>query len=101
MTTEQPTDYDQNWQQKYRDMISTPYQAVAKIKPGQRVFIGTACGEPVELVDALTKRAGELADVEIIQLLAKGDAPYASVKLVDCFTINSFFIGQTIREQEW
>lgn len=90
--------YDPDWQQKYSDMIATPYQAMARIKPGQRVFIGTACAEPVLLVKSLTERACELADVEIIQLLTKGDAPYASSTLADCFSVNSFFIGANIRE---
>ncbi len=93
-----PASYDPDWQEKYSDMIATPYQAAAKIKPGQRVFIGTACAEPVLLVKALTERAHELADVEIIQLLTKGDAPYASRSLADCFSVNSFFIGANIRE---
>ncbi|MBU0479650.1 MAG: GNAT family N-acetyltransferase [Proteobacteria bacterium] len=86
-----------DWQEKYRDMIATPLNAVKKIKPGQRVFIGTGCAEPVELVRALTARANELADVEIIQLLAKGEAPYADRKLADSFNVNSFFIGTAIR----
>jgi len=99
MTTTQPLFVvDPEWPEKYRDMIVAPHQAASHIKPGQRVFIGTACAEPVELIEALTKRAGELADVEIVQLLTKGDAPYASRQLTDCFTVNSFFIGQTIRE---
>jgi len=98
MITQGQESYDPGWREKYRDMLATPSQAVGKIKPGQRVFIGTACAEPVALVNALTRRAGELADVEIVQLLAKGDAPYASRQLVDCFHVNSFFIGQTIRE---
>ena len=93
-----PNTFDPDWQEKYSDMIATPYQAAAKIKPGQRVFIGTACAEPVLLVKALTERARELADVEIIQLLTKGDAPYASRSLADCFSVNSFFIGANIRE---
>ncbi|MBI4791274.1 MAG: GNAT family N-acetyltransferase [Deltaproteobacteria bacterium] len=90
-------EYDPNWQEKYADMISTPKKAVSKVRNGQRVFIGTGCGEPQLLVDALTKRAGELADVEIVHLLTKGDAPYASPKLADSFTVNSFFIGQNVR----
>jgi acyl-CoA hydrolase/GNAT superfamily N-acetyltransferase len=90
--------YDLDWQEKYRDMISTPRRAIGKVRPGQRVFIGTGCGEPLELVQALTSRAGELADVEIIQLLTKGEAPYATEKLADSFVINSFFIGTAIRE---
>jgi len=91
-------EYDPAWREKYHDMLRGPGQALAEVKPGQRVFIGTACGEPVALVEALTKRAGELSDVEIIQLLTKGDAPYASLRLQECFKVNSFFIGKAIRE---
>ncbi len=65
-------EYDTNWQSVYSDMIATPKKAVASVRPGQRVFVGTGCGEPVELVAALTNRAGELADVEIVQLFTKG-----------------------------
>jgi len=87
-----------DWQATYHDMLATPKQAVAHIKPGQRVFIGSGCGEPVALVNALTARAHELADVEIVQLLAKGEARYANRQLAECFTVNSFFIGTAIRE---
>ncbi len=92
------TGYDTEWQKKYEDMVLSPRNAVAKIRPGQRIFIGTACAEPIELVQALTDRAGELSDIEIIQLLTKGDAPYASSNLSECFTVNSFFIGKNIRQ---
>ena len=90
--------FDPRWQEKYKDLIATPRKAIARVRPGQRVFIGTGCGEPVELVQALTDRAGELADVEIVQLLTKGEAPYATKKLADSFVVNSFFIGTAIRE---
>jgi acyl-CoA hydrolase len=97
MRNQNPIEYDQNWQETYGDLIATPREAVSLLKPGQRVFIGTGCAEPVELVEALTGRANDLADVEILQLLTKGDAPYASRKLIDSFTVNSFFIGKNIR----
>ena len=91
-------EYDTDWQSRYSDMIATPKKAVASVRPGQRVFVGTGCGEPEELVAALTARAGELADVEIVQLFTKGVAPYAEVNLADCFTVNSFFIGSNVRK---
>ncbi len=91
-------DLDMNWKENYSDMIATPKNALANVRPGQRVFVGTGCGEPVELVKALTSRAGELSDVEIIQLFTKGEAPYAEKRLADCFTVNSFFIGRNIRD---
>ncbi len=40
MTADTPI-YDPDWRSKYRSMIMTAEQAVAKIRPGQRVFIGT------------------------------------------------------------
>jgi acyl-CoA hydrolase/GNAT superfamily N-acetyltransferase len=89
--------YNENWQEQYSDLVTNPKRALAHVRPGQRVFIGTGCGEPVELVAALTARAGELADVEIIQLFTKGNAPYADKKMAECFTINSFFIGSNVR----
>jgi acyl-CoA hydrolase/GNAT superfamily N-acetyltransferase len=92
------TEYDPNWLDKYKDMIATPGQAVSHLRPGQRVFIGTGCGEPKELVKALTDRAPKLADMEIIQLLTLGEAPYAHKKLADCFLVNSFFVAENIRE---
>ncbi|VAW37852.1 4-hydroxybutyrate coenzyme A transferase [hydrothermal vent metagenome] len=90
-------EYDNNWQEKYSDMIATARGALARLRPGQRVFVGTGCAEPLALVSAMTDRAGQLADVEIIQLITKGDAPYADKRLADCFTINSFFIGSNVR----
>lgn len=90
--------YLKEWQKKYNDMLTTPAKAAARIKSGQRVFVGTGCGEPVTLVQAMTDRAGSLADVEIVQLLTKGDAPYTQAKCTGSFKVNSFFIGQRVRD---
>lgn len=97
MNRPKQTGYDPNWQERYKDMIATPGQAVSHLRPGQRVFIGTGCGEPKELVKALTDRASKLADMEIIQLLTLGEAPYAHKELADCFLVNSFFVAENVR----
>ena len=89
--------YDPDWQKKYQSMIATPELAVAKIKPGERVFIGTGCAEPLKLVDALTQRSEDLADVEIVHLLTFGEAPYGHEKLTQSFRVNSFFIAENVR----
>lgn len=93
------TFFDPNWQQTYRSMITTAKSAVRSFRPGQRIFIGTGCAEPHELVQALTDRAHELLDVEIIHLLTKGEAPYAAKQFADHFRVNSFFIGHNVRDQ--
>ncbi len=91
-------EYDAKWKETYRDMIKTPKRALANLRSGHRVFLGTGCGEPTVLVEAMTKIAGNLADVEIVELLTKGNAPYAEKKFASCFKINSFFIGHNVRE---
>ena len=91
-------EFDNNWQEHYARMVRSPQKALKEVRSGQRVFIGTGCGEPTELVKALTSRAGELSDVEIVQLFTKGDASYAQKKYADCFRLNSFFIGQNVRD---
>ncbi len=90
--------YLSKWQEKYSDMIASPSAALSNLKSGQRVFTGTGCGEPTVLVRAMTDMAGRLSDVEIVQILTKGDAPYAHSKYSDSFRVNSFFIGHNIRE---
>jgi acyl-CoA hydrolase len=90
--------WDENWQDKYADMIATPAGAVARIRAGQRVFIGTGCAEPQELVRALVARSRKLSDTEIVHLLTFGEAAYAKRDLSDCFRVNSFFIAENVRE---
>ena len=89
--------WDPHWREKYSDMIATPAEAVSRIRPGNRVFIGTGCAQPQELVRALTARSRDLADTEIVHLLTLGDAPYATQELADCFRVNSFFIAENVR----
>jgi acyl-CoA hydrolase/GNAT superfamily N-acetyltransferase len=97
MSTANPT-YDPAWQEKYQSMIATPAAAVARLKPGQRIFIGTGCAEPIQLVNALAARATELPDTEIVHLLTFGDAPYARRELAPFFRVNSFFIADNVRD---
>ena len=91
-------DYDPNWQDEYQSIIANPSEAVARINPGQRVFIGTGCAQPQVLVDALIARAAELEDIEIVHLLTLGAPPYAHQQLSEHFHINSFFIAGNIKE---
>lgn len=93
-----PISYDPNWQEAYQPQILGAADAVKKIRPGQRIFIGTGVGEPLQLVSALTKRATELPDTEIVHLLTFGAAPYAHRELAQYFRVNSFFIAENVRD---
>lgn len=91
-------EYDSNWKETYKDMIKTPKRALSQVQSGHRVFLGTGCGEPTVLIEAMIKISGNLADVEIVELLTKGNAPYTDKKYASCFKVNSFYIGHNIRE---
>lgn len=90
--------YDPDWQETYKDMLMSAAQAVQSIQSGHRVFLGTGCGEPIVLVEAMVRLSKSVADVEIIELLTKGDAPYIDRRYADIFKVNSFFIGHNVRE---
>lgn len=90
--------YDPAWKEKYKASVATAAEAVKRIRPGQRIFIGTGVAEPLELVSALTKRAYELPDTEILHLLTFGEAPYAHREMAQYFRVNSFFIAENVRD---
>jgi len=76
---------------------ATAAQALARVRSGQHVFVGSGCSQPELLVSALTARAPELHDVEILHLLTMGTAPYAAPGLESSFRHNAFFIGPNVR----
>jgi 4-hydroxybutyrate CoA-transferase len=73
-------------------------EAVAAIRSGDRVFIQGVAAAPQQLVKAMTARAPQLRDVEIVHLHTEGVAPYARPEYADSFRTNALFIGANIRE---
>src|SRR5262245_63691871 len=76
----------------------TPEEAVSAIRSGDRVYIGTGAAEPDGLVEALTARAGELRDVQIVQALTFGAARYAAPEHARSFRVTTFFIAPNVRQ---
>ncbi len=93
-----PDRIDPEWKERYAHQIASPEAAAARIRPGQRIFIGTGCAQPQELVRALTARSAALSDTQIVHLLTMGDAPYAHRELSQHFSVNSFFISENVRD---
>ncbi|MGK7946977.1 MAG: GNAT family N-acetyltransferase [Microcystaceae cyanobacterium] len=77
-------------------------QIFRQIHRGDRIFIGTACGEPQYLVKSLVNYVEShpkaLIDTEIFHVWTLGLAPYTDVKFQRNFRHNSFFIGDHTRE---
>ncbi len=72
------------------------------IHRGDRIFIGTACGEPQFLVKALIEYVDRhpkaFFDAEVFHVWTMGVAPYAHEKFKRNFRLNSFFVGDNARE---
>ncbi len=87
-----------NWKEKYKEKISTAAVAMKLIKSGNSIFIGTGCGQPQHLVNALVEYSSHIYDAHIIHLLTMGAAPYADEKFREKFKMNSFFIADNVRD---
>jgi acyl-CoA hydrolase/GNAT superfamily N-acetyltransferase len=84
------------WADKYLENRQTSAEAISRVKPGQRVFIGSSCGEPQHLVRALTNAFETLKDVEIVRLFNLETSPLTLIanKSGDqTLNIRSFYAG--------
>ena len=78
----------------YKSRLCSFNQAIRRVKPGGRMFIGTGCAEPQYLVDNLVNHPRHVADVEIIHLVSlRPNPPYADPQYRRMFRLNTFFIG--------
>ncbi|MBI5837690.1 MAG: acetyl-CoA hydrolase/transferase family protein [Candidatus Eisenbacteria bacterium] len=76
----------------------TPQEAVSVIQSGDRVFVHSVAAAPQRLIDAMTARAPELRDVEIVHLHTEATAPYAAPEVADSFFVNALFVGANVRK---
>src|SRR5450759_2358825 len=68
------------------------------VKSGNRVVFAHACGEPLELVDALVARAAELEHVEINHMVSMGNGEYCKPEFAEAFVHKSLFVGASSRD---
>jgi len=73
-------------------------QAVRFIESGHRVYIQGMAAAPHVLIDAMTARAGELRNVEVLHLHTEGDAPYAAPEHCGSFRVKALFVGANLRQ---
>jgi acyl-CoA hydrolase len=77
---------------------TTAEEAVSVIQSGNRVFIQSVAAAPRLLIEAMTARAPELRDVELVHLHTEGPAPYASPEMRGSFRVNALFVGANVRD---
>ena len=91
----------EDFKKTYPEKFPPPEAIFSRIHAGDRIFIGTGCGEPQylvhELVDYVNKNPKAFFDAELIHIWTLGVAPYTDEKFQDNFRLDSFFVGDSTR----
>lgn len=89
-------------QKEYPEKFAPEDEIFEHIHAGARIFIGTGCGEPQYLVQALIRfvesNPKAFFDAEVLHVWTLGVAPYTDRKFRKNFRHNSFFIAENARE---
>ena len=84
------------WQTAYAPKVVTAHEALAHIKNGSTVFVGSGAAEPVHLTEALAAMAAEFWDIQILHLAAaRKQVDFATPEMADHFRYNTLYVGQT------
>ena len=82
----------------YHSKLCSADMAVEAINSHDRVFMTGNCSVPKELLAALVRRAPQLEDVEIVQVLTIGPAEYVAPDMQGHIRVNSLFISHNVRK---
>lgn len=91
----------EDFKKMWPDKFVPEDQIFGHIHAGDRIFIGTGCGEPQYLVQALVNYVKSnpkaFFDAELIHVWTLGVAPYTDEKFQENFRLDSFFVGDSTR----
>jgi acyl-CoA hydrolase len=73
-------------------------EAAAKIQSGQSVFLGSACGEPQTLVEAMLSDTARLREVTLVTGLQGSRAPYVAPEYTGRFRLRTFMASAAAAE---
>jgi acyl-CoA hydrolase/RimJ/RimL family protein N-acetyltransferase len=86
------------WADNYIEKQLSAEKAVQQIRSGQRVFIGSACGEPQALVRALVDHSHNFTGMEIVRMLSRETSPLTQVATrtqESNYSIRQIYLGST------
>ena len=86
------------WRADYDKKVQSAEEAMRLVRRGHRVFIGSGCGEPRHLVQALEQVAIKLADLEVLHLLSLGRISYTDETFRDKVRLKSLFVASGSRQ---
>lgn len=81
----------------YADKVTSAHEAVLHVRPGDHVFVGTACATPRALVAALEALPLPPADVELVHFLTDHAVPHdADGNATTRYRHRAFFVGKDL-----
>ena len=84
------------WPDQYVAKRRSITEAINLIRRGQRIYIGSACGEPQALVNELTSRFSNFTDLEIVRLLSLKNKTFTRIAdqtASQSFNVRFFYLG--------
>lgn len=85
------------WETEYKKKLMTADAAVRAIESDMRVYVHGNAAFPLVLLEALTRRAGQVRNVEMMHVLGFGDPHYNRAEFAESFRHNALFIGSNMR----
>ena len=86
------------WEELYKERLTTAEEAVTHIKSGDRVVVGHASGSPEILLKAMVDNKEAYENVEIVHMVSMGPSEYCLPENSAHFIHNSLFAGATSRK---
>lgn len=77
--------------------LKTPAEAVAMVKSGDQIYLGTGCATPRVLARALELHKGDLANITLFHFLTDGALPHDRETAKTRFQHRCFFVGMDVR----
>ena len=95
-------DHLEKFKKLYPEKFISEEKLFGRIRRGNSIFIGTACGEPQHLLASLVHHVENASHTiygtQILHVWTLGVAPYANKKFKMNFRHNSFFISDSSRQ---
>jgi acyl-CoA hydrolase/GNAT superfamily N-acetyltransferase len=86
------------WKQRFAGKLVSAQKAVAHLKNGDRVYLGSMCSEPSTIIRAMGESF--LTNVSMLQFLNGSEAASLAKAAPDRFTLKTFFRGRHTGESE-
>jgi len=89
------------WADDYVRKRQTADQAMGLIRSGQRIFVGSFCGQPQHLESRLAEQAGRFSNIEIIRMMSMEGSPLTRIaeqSREQSLTIRNIYLGSARSE---